>query len=180
MRNIISVIAIVLIATVTAGLVVYYSVCEKSFEALSEAEASLVISEVMSGNKGVYIDDQGKSSDWVELYNPSDEAVSMARFSLSDNEANLDKWTFPDVTLQPHNYIVVFLSGKSKKDTDDGLHASFKLKAEGEDLILSAGGQIVDSVELPAMPDNISYVRVGEAWRLAENPTPGIANGQHG
>ena len=131
------------------GLLVFNSAYKESLNALNDAESAVVINEAMSENKGIYFDDKGKSSDWVELYNPTDEAVSLSRFSLSDDEAKLDKWTFPDITLDPHGYVVVFLSGDSGKDKAS-LHASFKLKAKGETLILSAAGNVVDSVDLPA------------------------------
>jgi len=176
MRTIISIVAIVLIATATAGLIVFFTLTGKTAE-LSAAERAVVINEVMSANKGIYLDNEGKSSDWVELYNPSDEDVNLGRFSLSDDADELDQWTFPDITLKAHGYIVVFLSGDSQKDTEGGsLHASFKLNAKGDKLILSAVGSEVSSVELPPMVANASYVRMGDQWLLSDNPTPGQAN----
>ena len=177
MKNLISIVAILLIAVATAGLLVYFTMTSESPEALSAAESAVVINEAMSGNKGIYLDDEGKSSDWVELYNPSDEAVNLGRFSLSDDGTELDQWTFPDVTLSPHSFMVIYLSGDSKKEMKSGsLHASFKLKAKGERLILSVAGNIVDSIDLPELPDNISYGRVSDEWRQTENPTPGKPN----
>lgn len=173
MRTIISIVAIILIATATAGLVVF-TLTGRTAE-LSAVESAVVINEAMSANKGVCLDDKGKSSDWVELYNPSDEDVNLNRFSLSDNAGDLDQWTFPDITLKAHGYIVVFLSGKSKKDADS-LHASFKLSAKGDKLILSAAGTVINTVVLPPMADNVSYARTGEQWLLSDSPTPGEAN----
>lgn len=178
MKTVISIVAILLIATATAGLLVYFTMTSESPERLSAAERAVVINEAMSGNKGINLDDEGRSSDWVELYNPSEEAVNLGRFSLSDDGTELDRWAFPDITLSPHDFLVIYLSGDSKKETDSGsLHASFKLNAKGERLILSAGGNIVDSIDLPALPDNLSYGRVGNEWVLIENPTPGEPNG---
>jgi|AGTN01.3.fsa_nt_gi hypothetical protein len=174
MRNVISIVAILLIAAVTAGLLVFFSL-EGRPQELSAAESAVVINEAMSGNKGACLDDKGKSSDWVELYNPTDEAVSLGRFSLSDNEEKLDRWKFPDVTINPHSYMVVYLSGKSQKDSGS-LHASFKLNAKGDQLILSAAGNIVDSIKLPELPDNVSYGRVHDQWQISDSPTPGKAN----
>lgn len=180
MRSVLYGAAILLIAVIAAGLLVFYTVTEKS-NALSEAERAVVINEAMSGNKGVLFDDEGKSSDWVELYNSSDEAVDLSRFSLSDDASKPEKWVFPDITLEAHGYVVVYLSGRSKKDADAGsLHASFKLKSKGENLLLCVKGQIVDSVMLPAMPDNVSYCRTEDDWRLADVPTPGLSNGRMG
>jgi hypothetical protein len=174
MRTIISIVAIILIATATAGLIVFFTLTGRTAE-LSAAESSVVINEAMSANKGVCLDDKGKSSDWVELYNPSDEDVNLSRFSLSDVAYDPDLWTFPDITLKAHGYIVVFLSGKSKKDTDS-LHASFKLNAKGDKLILSAAGTVINTVVLPPMADNVSYARTGDQWLLSDSPTPGEAN----
>lgn len=177
MKNLISIVAILLIAVVTAGLLVYFTMTAESPEALSTAESAVVINEAMSGNKGIYLDDEGRSSDWVELYNPSDEAVNLGRFSLSDNGMKLDQWTFPDISINPHSFMVIYLSGDSDKDAQSSLHASFKLSAKGERLILSVAGNVVDAIELPALPDNVSYGRVGDEWRQTENPTPGENNG---
>ena len=178
MKKLITGAAILLTAAAMAGLLVLNSAYEASIKALTAAESAVVLNEAMPGNKGIYLDDEGKSSDWVELYNPPDEAVNLGRFSLSDDEAKLDEWTFPDSTLEPHSYMVVYLSGHSQKDGGGGiLHASFKLRAEGEELILSAAGNVVDSVKLPAMPDNASYGRMNDVWQLTDSPTPGEPNG---
>lgn len=167
--------ALVLIVLLSSGVAALLWLEGRSAE-LSAAERAVVINEVMSSNKGAYLDDEGKSSDWVEIYNPSDEEVNLSRFSLSDDSKKLDKWTFPDITLKPYSYIVVFLSGKSKSDTAGSLHAPFKLNAKGDRLILSANGSVVISVELPPMDENISYVRMGNQWMLSSNPTPGQPN----
>jgi len=173
MRRIISIAAILVLSAAVAGYV-YFTLNGKA--ELSAAERAVVINEVMPSNTGAYLDDEGKSSDWVELYNPSDEDVNLRRFSLSDDADELDQWTFPDITLKAHSYIVVFLSGDSKKDSATSLHASFKLNAQGDKLILSAAGIVVSSVELPPMDANISYVLMGSQWLLSGIPTPGKAN----
>jgi len=70
--------------------------------------------------------------DWIEVYNPTAEAVNLEGWHLTDDRGNLDKWTFPaGVVLAPDTYKVVFASGL--KDGDPAhpadLHASFKLGA---------------------------------------------------
>lgn len=175
MKRLVTIVALVLITAATAGMIVFIWQGEQPGK-LSAAESAVVINEAMSGNKGAVLDDTGSSSDWVELYNPSDEAVSLKRFSLSDDEGEPDMWEFPDVALEPHGYMVVYLSGKSRKH-GDSLHVSFKLSAKGERLILSAAGNIVDFVTLPEMPDNASYARRDGKWQTTDSPTPGTANG---
>lgn len=74
----------------------------------------LVINEVMSSNQTGLIDEDGERQDWIEIYNPSDQAVNLGGFGLSDNRNNLLKWTFPDVTILPNDYLTVFASGKNR------------------------------------------------------------------
>ena len=54
-------------------------------------------------------DDQGK---WVELYNRSDQSVSLAGYSLSDNEKKPTKWVFPEGTsIAGKGYLILYMSG---------------------------------------------------------------------
>ena len=60
------------------------------------------------------------------------------------------------------------------------LHADFRLNAEGETVFLfSNEGQILDSIQYPALEANLSYGRVTDAdeeWVVFEIPTPGNQN----
>ena len=44
----------------------------------------VVISEFMEKNRAVLRDEDGDFSDWIELYNQSGEAVSLAGWTISD------------------------------------------------------------------------------------------------
>ena len=77
---------------------------------------SVVINEVMSSNAVTLADEEGDFPDWIELYNTSAQPVSLTNFSLSDDPGNLPKWKFPDLTLGPKNFLIVYASGKDKKD----------------------------------------------------------------
>ena len=41
-------------------------------------------------------------------------AVNLSGWGLSDSTARPLKWAFPDVTLEPGEYMVVFASGKNR------------------------------------------------------------------
>lgn len=64
------------------------------------------------------------------------------------------------------------------------LHTSFKLRADGEMLILTdTSGVILDSVSFTGIPEDVSYGRkAGEpdTWLYYEEPTPGTANSTTG
>ena len=70
--------------------------------------------------------------DWIEIYNPTTEAINLEGWHLTDDCDDLDKWTFPaGVVLGPGAYKVVFASGLTSGDPAHpaDLHANFKLSA---------------------------------------------------
>ncbi|HQW04589.1 MAG: CotH kinase family protein [Flavobacteriales bacterium] len=94
----------------------------------------LVINEFMASNNGAVLDPDGGSSDWVELYNTTSEALSTAGMYLSDDPQDPTKWALPLRTIAPHDYLVLWLDGRTGAGDD---HASFQLDAEGESLLLA-------------------------------------------
>ena len=76
---------------------------------------SIVINEAMSSNVSTLADEDGEFPDWVELYNTTALPVSLANFGLSDDPKNLTKWKFPNITIPPKNFLIVYASGKDKK-----------------------------------------------------------------
>jgi hypothetical protein len=73
----------------------------------------VIISEFMASNSGFFRDGDGNASDWIEIYNPTPQAINLAGSHLTDEADNLDKWTFPSVpqaVLDPGEYLVVFAS----------------------------------------------------------------------
>lgn len=77
---------------------------------------SLVINEVMSSNSTIIADHDRDFSDWIEIYNYGTEAVDLLGFGLSDSITIPLKWTFPNITLPPNEYLLVFASAKDKKE----------------------------------------------------------------
>ena len=123
---------------------------------------SLVINEFMASNVSSVQDTSSgfvQYDDWVELYNAGDIAINLGGYHLSDNENVLDKWTFPDVEIQADDYLIVWL------DKDDaassGIHTSFQLAADGEELFLStANNFIIDALFYNSLPSDLGYARV--------------------
>ena len=138
----------------------------------------------MAANDSVLADEDGEFSDWIEVHNPDSAPISLAGYHLTDNATNLNKWTFPAVTLNPGAYLVVFASGKNRVDPAGRLHTDFQLSADGEYLALVApDGLTVISAFAPAYPpqfENVSCGLGGRAsspeWSFFSTPTPGAAN----
>jgi hypothetical protein len=96
----------------------------------------ILISEFMAINSETLMDEDGESSDWLELYNPGETAINLKGWYLTDKQDNLTKWKIPDITLQADQYMVIFCSGKKRTDPSKNLHTNFKLSGSGEYLAL--------------------------------------------
>jgi len=149
------------------------------------SQGALVISEFLASNDSGLRDEDGAFSDWIEIHNPDNVAVSLEGFSLTDNAADPRKWVFPSVTMEPGAYRVIFASGKNRRDPAGPLHTDFQLAAEGEYLALIApnGGTVI-SAFAPSFPPQFTDDSFGldpqaapPSWSFFANPTPGAPNG---
>ena len=84
------------------------------FGTASAQDATPVVNEFMASNSTTLYDEDGDASDWIELYNPTGQAIDLRGWALTDNEDRLDKWIFPEKTLDAGEYFVVFASGKDR------------------------------------------------------------------
>ena len=64
----------------------------------------LEITEFMAANGGILLDEDGDSTDWVEVRNKSADTVVLTDWSLTDNAGDLRKWVFPIRSLEPDEY----------------------------------------------------------------------------
>ena len=100
------------------------------------AAAQVRINEAVASNVGGVKDEDDKTSDWIELYNPGPGAVDLAGYGLSDDPDEPFKWVFPaDVLVPANGYRTIFASGNDRLGAP--LHTNFKLSAAGETLVLS-------------------------------------------
>jgi len=128
------------------------------FTAISQ---EVVINEIMSANETNHLDEDGDYSDWIELYNTTSSTINLNNFHLSDGFNNMEKWSFPNVTIPSGGFLVVFLSGKDRSVAGSQLHANFKLKATGEYVILSNEfGTVVDHFLPISLEKDNSYGRL--------------------
>ena len=140
----------------------------------------LVINEVMASNATTIADEDGDYEDWIEIYNYGDEPINLKGFGLSDDYDNPFRWVFPDVSIEPGGFLLVWASGKDRINPKEQLHTNFSISSTGEELLLSHfEGEIIDEIPPTNIPTDISYGRNPD--RLEElfyfnNPTPGLPN----
>jgi len=92
----------------------------------------LVINEVMAQNTQTLSDAQGEYNDWIELYNARDESLSLNGLFLTDNFDEPQKWSFPDTSVAPRGYLLIWM--QSETDTNTPLHTNFRLSKDGEQI----------------------------------------------
>jgi hypothetical protein len=131
-----------------------------------DLEPGVVINEFLAGSG---------SSDWIELYNRTEGAVSLADMYLSDDGGDLRKWAVAALVLEPGALLSFEQSG------DD---LGFGLNRSGEELILSylpgtTEDRVMDSVQFAAQEDGISLGRYpdGSTWWFRMEPSRDAMNG---
>lgn len=142
-------------------LVVAFSVLFITVYSLIANQSPVIISEFMASNSRILTDEDGDYSDWIELFNQSETNVNLAGWYLTDDEAVLTNWCFPNVVLGPGEYILVFASGKNRTSDVKHLHTSFQLDGLGEflALVMPDGITIADGFipSYPPQTEDVSY-----------------------
>ena len=125
------------------------------------AQEPVRISEFMAVNDSGFDDEDRDEEDWIEIHNSGMDPVNLEGWFLTDDINDLTKWAFPNVTLRPDGYLVVFASDKNRRDPLGVLHTNFKLKGNGEYLgLVRPDGQTVVSEFFPTYPiqaPDVSY-----------------------
>ena len=139
-------------------------------------DSDLIITEVMASNAS-YPSPNGGLYDWIEITNRGSEAINLSGYGLSDKATKPSRWRFPDATIQPGEYIVVYASGLDKT-LDGEMHADFRLASEGESVYLyNTSRQVLDTVTYDNLKTDQSYQRQADGtWSVSTSPTPGKAN----
>lgn len=144
----------------------------------------LVINEFMASNSSTHHDEDGDFEDWIEIYNLSDAWVNLSGFGLSDDPDRPFRWIFPGVSVAPGQFLLVWASGKDRRDPSGSLHTNFSISSEGEELLLTdPEGEPVDRLPATRVPTGISFGRNpdgGGTLVFFREPTPGAANATKG
>jgi hypothetical protein len=154
----------------------------QGFESFSGTPVpGLLFSEVMAVNVSTLADEDGDYSDWLEIYNPESYPVNLEGYTLSDSERNPHRWEFPALTVNPGEALVVFASGKDRRDPDGAfLHTNFKIRAAGETLVFHhPSGLLLDSMPTGMLSADLSAGRLldgGSKRYFFAVPSPGEVN----
>lgn len=111
-------------------------------ERTAEGLTPVRINEVSAAN-GIYVNEFFKRNDWVELYNTTDQPIDVEGMYLSDNLNKPKKYQIAKAdgisTIIPaYGYLIIWCD---KLEPQSQLHASFKLDADGGEVLLTAADE---------------------------------------
>lgn len=176
--------------TVVSGLVFAGILCSWAASARAQELPRVVINEVLADNGGVEpIDIGGGTPDLIEIFNASDQVVTLGTSSaptswyLSDSVSEefdaLSSWRFPagaKSEIPPGGHLVIFADGNLVEALCE-LHAGFSIASDGTEPITLWGpeGQdgkrpIVDRIWLPPLRSNVSFGRSPDGMGPAPVP----------
>ncbi|RYD73029.1 MAG: hypothetical protein EOP84_22185, partial [Verrucomicrobiaceae bacterium] len=144
-----------------------------------------ILSEFMADNSSGITDEDGDTSDWIEIWNTTPSFLDLSGWHLTDNPLVPAKWTFPSgVVLPAQGFVRLWASGKNRLADPARLHTNFALgKAAGSYLALrrpGGGVPVTEYSNLPAQEPDISYGLHGDAQPLTAGffspPTPLVRN----
>ena len=138
------------------------------------------INEVMTSNSNTLSIEDGTSPDWIEVANIGSAPVNIGGYALSKATNSAQVFTFPDMTLEAGECVLVYADSKLRSNAGESLHAPFRLSSAGDPLLLfNHSGTAIDTVNIPAVVRDSSYARVSDSkWEVSTMVTPGMLNTQ--
>ena len=150
-------------------------------------KAQLIINEIQVANVDMFIDPSFNYGSWVELYNPTEQSISLSGMKLrhtdSEGKVKEQKLTEQHGILPPMGYCLLWFDHNSK----DGYYGKtaaqqipFKMDEEGGMVELyNSRNTLQDAVIYPPAITRCSFARTSEGentWGLTSFPSPNQTN----
>ena len=146
--------------------------------------SDLIIAEALVQNDSSIVDDYGRRTGWIELFNNSQGTVNYAGCFLSDGKV---RYMIPKgdarTKLGPRQSVVFFCSGEANDGT---FYTNFTLQTGTTLMLISNNGKtIIDDLSIPeSLPAGYSVRKTaqdkkGMVWETEAEPavpTPGVIN----
>lgn len=143
---------------------------------------TLKLNEILVYNDSNAVDDFGKHSPWIEIFNSSYNTVNIGGCYLTDDINNPTKYWIPTgdpATKIPSRCYTVFWA--DNHPTRGIFHLNFDLQEGKTIAIFDANGKtLIDKIEIPAgQKPNVTYGRPANdsnEWVYLDKSTPGANN----
>lgn len=96
----------------------------------------------ISANNTIYVNDYFKKSDWIELYNTTEDSIDVSGMYLSDDQTSPHKYQIQSLSsikgscntkIPPHGYLVVWADQLSSIDQ---IHSGFGLRNSDKEMVM--------------------------------------------
>ncbi len=141
---------------------------------------ALCINELMADNEAALIDAEGNTPDWIELHNPTAEAVSLAGWRITDDTDEPNKHRLSeDLLIAPGAFLLLYAD-----DAPDAgaAHLGFALSAAGGSVALFAPDNSGQVLSYGSITEDFSVARYDDCCTGSDclvfdyRGTPGAAN----
>ena len=85
----------------------------------SAFSSDIVINEIGASSFKNYFDEDHDDSDWIELYNKSDDTINIKDYKIYDKNKVDKAWVFPDTVIYPKGFLRIFASDKDRTSSDN-------------------------------------------------------------
>ncbi len=137
---------------------------------------NLYISEIVASNSYTYKNADLEFDDYIEIYNGNNYAVDLNNYRLTDSIYENKKWVFPDISINAHEYLLIYASGKNKCEEKSNCHTNYKLKKDGEIIsLIDSTGNIISRVSFSNLNSDESLSFINNKYVITV-PTPGSEN----
>ncbi|HNQ37542.1 MAG TPA: lamin tail domain-containing protein, partial [Prolixibacteraceae bacterium] len=140
-------------------------VLSASLTGLAQSSADLRINEILVYNDSNYVDDFGKHSPWIEIFNSAYNSVDIGGLYLTDDLSNPTKYPIAkgqSMTRIPKRSYLVFWA--DNQPTHGILHLNFTLEPGKTIALFDANGRtLIDSLTIPLnIARDVSYGRMDD------------------
>ena len=148
----------------------------------AQSSADLRINEILVYNDYNYVDDFGRHSPWIEIFNSAYNSVNIGGLYLTDDLSNPMKYPIAkgqSLTRIPQRSYLVFWA--DNHPTRGILHLNFTLEPGKTIALFDANGRtLIDSLTIPqTVYKDVSFGRVedgGPEWKNLPKTTPNANN----
>jgi hypothetical protein len=142
---------------------------------------SLCVNELMADNAAALLTAEGATPDWIELHNPTAEAVSLAGWRLGDDPAEAQP--LPELWVEAGGFLLLYADGEPELGPE---HLDFRLASDGDQVALYDPDGDGERIRFGHIEPDFSLARTqdccpdADCWTHRFRGTPGAPNRSDG
>lgn len=131
-----------------------------------QVEPNLIINEICTNNFSNYSDEYGNYYNWIEIYNPTAEKISLTGYQITDSSRK-NKFTFGNSVLEAGDYLTLFFTEELMQNEVGTLYTGYEIKDEAQLFLLDEKKNVIDYVKTPLLEANEVYARINNGeWQI--------------